>query len=148
MPDVKLPTYSSKTGGSLASCPTAKCLTVYVAPWCGYCRAATPMILQMRENLKRLKVDTRIIVGLDSAEPVETYARTFGPETLLDLNNTLSLTGVPHFYVSDASGAILKEFGGYPMGVETPEQFASLLELPVEPAPAAIAAKKSRRSRG
>ena len=158
LPDMKLPTYGSKTGSSLASCPTVKCLTVYVAPWCGYCRAATPLILALRDNLKKLKVDTRIIVGLDEPEPVEAYARAFGPDTMLDLNNSLRLSGVPHFYVSDASGSILKELSGYPSGVETPEEFASVLELPYQSAsapnpperkpPADAKKAKTRKSRG
>lgn len=129
LPDLKLPTLEGRSAAPLSSCATAKCLTIYVAPWCGYCRQATPLILETRRYLDARGVETRVIVGLDHPEPVQNYARLFGPATLLDINGSFSVSGVPHFYVSDASGKILKELGGLPMGADNAEGMARFLEL-------------------
>lgn len=130
LPDVQLPTLSRGTGPSLASCPAKKCLTVYVAPWCGYCRAATPLILDTREYLKKNGIATRVIVGLDRLEPVQEYAKVFGQDTLIDTNDTLHLNGVPRFYVSDSAGKILKEVAGLPSGIKSAEDMAAQFGLP------------------
>lgn len=130
LPDVRLPTLSASAGESLASCATRKCFTVYVAPWCGYCRQATPLIIQLRKFLKGHGVDTRVIVGLDSLESVKEYAAAFGPETLIDMNDSLRVKGVPHFYVSDGTGQVTKELAGFPSGVDDVERLASVFALP------------------
>ncbi len=129
LPDLRLPTLVGNTGASLAACPTPKCLTVYVAPWCGYCRRATPLILQLRRHLSLNNVATRVIVGMDQARAVEDYARDFGPDTLLDIEGAMRPGGVPHFYVSDAQGAVLKAVPGLPR-VDDIEGLASYLGLP------------------
>jgi hypothetical protein len=130
LPDVKLPTLGGKSSASLASCPTKKCLTVVVAPWCGYCRAGTPMMLQARSWLADRDVAMRVVVGMAEEGSVREYAREFGPEALLDPKGAVRVTGgVPHFYVTNESGAILKEVAGMPM---TPDvaRFADYLGLP------------------
>ena len=48
----RLPRLSGESGASLADCPTPRCLTVYVAPWCHYCRAATPLLIELRAYLQ------------------------------------------------------------------------------------------------
>ena len=60
----------------------------------------------------------------------EDYAKVFGPDTLLDPKGSVPLDGVPHFYVTSASGEILKDLGGLPAGVEHAETLASILDLP------------------
>lgn len=131
LPDVKLPTLAGEISASLAACPTDKCLTIYVAPWCGYCRMATPMILELRKYLKKKDISTRVIIGLDRPEPVAEYAQLFGPGTLMDINGSFPISGgVPHFFVSDGSGRILKEVAGYPQGLAGAEELAAYFELP------------------
>jgi hypothetical protein len=100
---------------ALASCPTRKCLTAYVAPWCPHCREATPAIIALRDYLKPRGVTTRVIVGLDKPKAVRDYAATFGPDTILDPAGTLQPGGVPHFYVTDDTGALIKDVPGMPM---------------------------------
>ena len=129
LPDIALPSLAASET-RVNACPTAKCLTVFVAPWCGYCRAATPAILGLRDFLKGHGVTTRIIVGLDRPESVRAYARDFGPDTLVDTRQAWVLGGVPHFFVSDASGRIVKEVAGVPMGVRDVEEFAGYFGLP------------------
>ncbi|HVE14152.1 MAG TPA: redoxin family protein [Elusimicrobiota bacterium] len=97
---------------SLKSCPTPKCLTVYVAPWCGICRGATPFIKDLREYLSERGVASRVVVGKDRPEALKDYATAFGPDALLDPDGLLAPKGVPQFFVSDAQGKILKALPG------------------------------------
>ena len=130
LPDLRLPTLSATVGASLASCPTVKCLTVYVAPWCGYCRAGTPLIKALKEFLRQRGVETRIIVGQDSVEEVRSYAEVFGPDTLLDPDASLPVRDVPHFFVSDGGGRILREVAGMPFQVASVPELAAYYDLP------------------
>ena len=130
LPDINLPTVSAKPGPSLASCPERKCLTVYVAPWCGYCRAATPMLIALRRYLRQNQVETRFVVGKDRLASLRDYARVFGPDTLLDVDDAFAVDGVPHFFVSDPHGAILKEVSGMPTGDYPLEEIAGYFGLP------------------
>jgi len=115
---------------SLASCPTPKCFTVYVAPWCPYCHASTPSILGLRTFLEDHGVTTRIIVGMDRPEAVRDYAATFGPNTLLDPAGKLDIQGVPHFFVSDHTGRILRNVEGFPVGTGSNQELAGYFGLP------------------
>jgi len=112
---LKAPTLGSQAPQPLDACPTAKCLTVYLAPWCPYCRAATPMILALREYLRMRGVTTRVVIGLDKEGPVRAYAATFGPGTFLDPQGRVSPSGgVPAFLVSDPTGKIVSQRSGAP----------------------------------
>ena len=117
-------------GPAFPACPTAKCLDVYVAPWCPHCREATPTILATRDYLKQHGVHTNVIVGLDRLKAMQAYAGVFGPDTLIDQDGALGQGGVPHFYVTDQDGRLLQEEAGYPQGVTDPKEFASLFGLP------------------
>ena len=130
LPDVRLPTYSAQEGPSLKSCPARKCLTVYVAPWCHYCRESTPMLMSLRGFLKARGVATRFVVGKDALTALRGYAREFGPDTMLDVHDVLGIGGVPHFFVSDERGVILKEVSGVPSGDVPVEEVAASFGLP------------------
>ena len=130
LPDVTLPTLGGPQSPSLATCPTEKCFTVVVAPWCGYCRRGTPVMIVLREWLARRGVAMRVIVGLAGIQDVKAYAQEFGPESMLDPEGKVKVTGgVPHFYVTDQKGSILKEIAGMPM-TNDPERFAAYFGLP------------------
>lgn len=127
--EAELPTLG---GGvvSPASCPTEKCLTVYVAPWCGYCRAATPQLIKLRTHLEKAGVSMRFIVGMDEAPAVEDYAAVFGPEALLDPRNAFGASGgVPHFYVTDKGGRVLRDLAGMPR-LDSVQDLAEYFGLP------------------
>lgn len=111
---VRLPTLASPIPASLAACPTSKCLTVVVAPWCPYCRSSTPLIQAFRRRLAGRGVASRVVVGQDSPQAVEAYAREFGPDVFLDVEGRVRVSGVPHFIVSDAAGRVLKSVAGAP----------------------------------
>jgi thiol-disulfide isomerase/thioredoxin len=130
LPDVRLPTLSAQESPSLAACGARRCLTAYVAPWCHYCRESTPLLLNLREFLKARGVETRFVVGKDALAALRGYAREFGPDTMLDVHDVLGIGGVPHFFVSDDKGAILKEVSGVPSGDLPVEEVAAFFGLP------------------
>ena len=99
---------------SLAACPTKRRLVTYVAPWCGYCRAATPMIKELRSILRSQGMESWVVVGLDREAAVRAYAREIGPDTLVDVAHAIEPGGVPHFFVVDNAGAVLRHIAGLP----------------------------------
>ncbi|MBI3297897.1 MAG: hypothetical protein HYZ75_07025 [Elusimicrobia bacterium] len=103
------------------ACPAAKCLTVYVAPWCGVCRSSTELINAVVSFLDARGVPARVVVGRDGAGAVAEYARAFGPKTLLDPEGRLPLSGgVPQFIVTGPDGSVLKRQPGVPGIVRPP----------------------------
>ena len=130
MPHLSLPTLAGTARTSLSSCPTRKCLTVYVAPWCPTCRAASPLIKSLRDYLFKKHIDTRIVVGMDQPSEIRKYAEKYGPQTLLDPSGDLRVDGVPHFTVSNARGDILADVSGIPAGVRNVQDLASFYGLP------------------
>lgn len=134
-PETKLPRAALKTAAGkpveLSSCPTAKCLTVVVAPWCGYCRSSTEKIVELDSFLAARKITTRVVVTMDQAGALAGYARDFGPQALLDTGSLVSVRGVPHFIVSDPHGNVLSTAAGVPPGgIEDVGDFAARLGLP------------------
>jgi hypothetical protein len=130
LPDVRLKTLAGPLAPSLATCPTDKCLTVIVAPWCGICRKEAPNIVQFRRWLAAQGVSTRVVVGLSTDAPaVRAFAAAFGPDAQIDLDGTLSTRATPTFLVSDRAGRVLKVLEGFPSASRGPTDFAQLLDL-------------------
>ena len=114
---------ASASGGTQdwSACPAAKCLTVYVAPWCGVCRASTAFINAVTGFLSARGVPARVVVGKDSPEAVAAYASDFGPGTLLDPEGRVPLAGgVPQFIVTSSDGRVLKRQPGVPGIIPAP----------------------------
>lgn len=129
LPDVRLPTLAGPPGPSLASCPTAKCLTVLVAPWCGVCHATAPSVVAFRRYLDSKGVGSRVVVGLsDSMEDLRAFAAEFGADAMIDANGEMSARGVPMFLVNDAQGRVLKVVEGFPRS-ESAEGLAAYFGL-------------------
>ena len=126
---IELSTLSGAQTVGLAHCPTPKCLTVIVAPWCGYCRSSTGLIKDLDRYLLGKGVTTRVVVGQDALSPVKEYAAMFGPQTLLDPTGQVYVQGVPQFIASDASGRLLKSTGGVPNGLQAPYDDDVLAQL-------------------
>lgn len=112
--NVVLPTADGKANVSLASCPTERCLAVYVAPWCGYCRASTPLLKQLRPFLRQQGIESWVIVGMDEVGELKAYAREFGADTLIDVSKAIDARNVPHFYMVEKHGRVLKHVAGLP----------------------------------
>jgi len=115
---------------SLQSCATEKCLTVYLSPWCGVCRASTDLIKALRPWLAERGVASRVVIGRDRPDAVEEYAKVFGPDTLIDAAGVVPLRGgVPQFLISDGAGNILKAQPGVLRIVRPPIPEAELAAL-------------------
>ena len=131
LPDIQLVMpHSGEMAASLAGCPTEKCLTVVVAPWCSICHSATGNINSLRGYLKAAGVASRVVVGLSPDYNVlKEYAEEFGPDAQIDLARVLKPSGVPMFIVSDRKGKVLKTVAGIPAGGGTSSGLAVALEL-------------------
>ncbi|MFI5349919.1 MAG: TlpA family protein disulfide reductase [Elusimicrobiota bacterium] len=130
LPDARLPTLGGVTGPSLASCPTDKCLTILVAPWCGVCHANVPNFVLLRHYLDSRGVSSRIVVGLSNDSPaIRQFAAEFGADTLLDADGVLTSRSTPLLLVSDREGRILKVVEGFPSRIGGPDELARFLEL-------------------
>lgn len=114
MPKIELPVLGSPGTVVLDACPTPRCLTVYVSPWCPHCRRSGPVIKAVEDDVRRRGVTARVIVGDDTDRAVRAYAAYFGPGTLLDPGALFPQDGVPTAYVSDAQGRILSKTFGLP----------------------------------
>jgi len=122
MPQDQLTVYGQDEYGSLdgnigGRCPEAKCLTIYVAPWCPQCARAKPMILKLTEELRSEGVEVSVIVGSDSPKAVKNYAKKYPFPVLLDADksffNKTDLRGVPFFISSNRDGKIIKSHAGF-----------------------------------
>lgn len=111
---IALATVDGSESVALKSCPTKQCLAVYVAPWCGYCRKATPLIKELRHVLRAQGMESWVIVGQDEPGAIREYAREFGKGALLDTERAINPGGVPHFYVVEQGGAVLRQVAGLP----------------------------------
>jgi hypothetical protein len=105
----------------LDSCSTGRCLTVYCSPTCKGCREAIFVIRGLREVLKTKGIATRVVIGQAALPAVEAYAHNFGGDTLLDPAGTVKTAIVPHFYVSDAQGKVLRDLNGVPRSLKEGE---------------------------
>jgi thiol-disulfide isomerase/thioredoxin len=110
----------------LPECPKAKCLTVYLTPWCPYCRRATGLVQALQKELPEKGVPVRVVVGQDEDVRCRDYAAQFGTGTLLDCEKRWQPKGVPHFFVSDGDGGVLAAEAGAPEGVSAAQVAASL----------------------
>ena len=131
LPDLQLVMPGTgEMGPPLSSCPTDKCLTVVVAPWCPVCRSVTQNIKALRGYLRVAGVTSRVVVGLSpDYNTLKQYAEEFGPDAQIDLARALKPRGVPMFIVSDRKGKILKTVAGFPGDAESSPKLASALGL-------------------
>ncbi|MBI5246286.1 MAG: hypothetical protein HY923_03830 [Elusimicrobia bacterium] len=130
LPDVRLPTLGGPLGPSLATCATAKCLTVIVAPWCSVCHQVTPDIVRLRRFLDKTGVSSRVVVGLAEIEPIKEFAALYGSDALLDDQGAIKARGVPQFIVTNRAGDVIKRVGGFPRGASSSADLAAYFDLP------------------
>ena len=130
LPDVRLKTLGGATAESLAGCPTDKCLTVLVAPWCGVCHQVTPDIVRLRRHLDEKGVTSRVVVGMASLDEITPFAARYGPDALLDPDGAFKARGVPLFVTTARGGKVLKTVPGFPRGSGTLGELAAAFGLP------------------
>jgi thiol-disulfide isomerase/thioredoxin len=129
LPAASMPTVDGTDTVELASCPGAKCLTLYVAPWCPYCHAYTPAFLRLREMLKQRDVPLRVLVTADTESNLRHYAWSFGPDTMVDAEGLIKPPGFPQYCVSADGGEILAIGPVHKEDVDDPVKFIAKLGL-------------------
>ena len=100
-----------------------KCVIVYVAPWCYYCKKALGLINILEEKWADSEtIDFIIIIGLDREKNLRNMADKMQGEIYFDprgnAGRQLGGRGVPHWYVLNSDNKVLKHFGGYYTPVE------------------------------
>lgn len=109
---ITLASVDGNSRDALGPCRAAKCLTIYLAPWCPACQATTPRFIAMRKFLASRGVPAYVVVGAaDFADCLE-YARQFGPDAMIDPERTLERPGYPDFIITDSRGSIISERPG------------------------------------
>jgi len=76
------------------------------------------MLKELRSALQGRAMATRFIVGMAGEPEVRDYAKVFGGDTLLDLDNAIPAGGVPHLFLSDDSGTVIHHISGAPRTLE------------------------------
>jgi hypothetical protein len=110
---------------------TNGCLVIYVAPWCGPCRASLSGDVALAEHLRTKGYETVFVVGMDKEPACLDMTRSIGRPTRLDTDGkwakAAGVRGVPHFLVTTPTGKIVKrQAGAYMASVE---QVAKLLGI-------------------
>lgn len=117
----------------LLSCPTKRCLGIYLAPWCRYCLAAIPIVKKIPEVASTIGVQTCIIVGRSATENLQEFANGHNLNATLDTEGIIPLTGIPFFFSFDQKGNIKSSFGGVLQYTDDtlapPEDYLDRLEL-------------------
>ena len=98
-------------------CGGAKgCLIVYVAPWCGPCKASLPGDRALADLEKPRDRQTTFVVGMDAMPKCAEMARAIGREVLVDASGAwarkMSIRGVPTFLVTGPDGSVRKRQAG------------------------------------
>jgi thiol-disulfide isomerase/thioredoxin len=117
------PRYFQNPSSSTAKDPclfSSRCLIVYLAPWCPYCKSSQKVLVALENQLKKLGSSNgiRVVVGMDTKEKLEKYASNFSLPVYIDdskdLYNLLNCSGVPSWTVIDMEGhTIFQESGSY-----------------------------------
>jgi len=107
------------------------CLVVYVAPWCGPCRASLPGDVALADHIAPMGYETVFVVGMDEPADCLEMTKSIGRPARLDTDGkwakAAGVRGVPHFLVTTPTGKIVKrQAGAYMAPVE---QVAQLLGI-------------------
>ena len=121
MPEAELVVFSDQQKSDAVKavggyCDDEKCLTIYVAPWCGACRRAHTMILSLVDQLEAEGVRADVVLGMDDTEALVEYAKTFPFSVTFDEKgqyfNQLSARGVPYFAATNEYGKVMNSRSG------------------------------------
>jgi thiol-disulfide isomerase/thioredoxin len=95
---------------------TKGCLVVYVAPWCGPCKASLPGDRALADLVKDRGIETTFVVGMDAMPRCAEMAREIGREVLVDASGAwarkMNIRGVPTFLVTGPDGRVRKRQAG------------------------------------
>jgi hypothetical protein len=76
-------------------------VTVYVAPWCAWCKKGAPQFGQLADGLRSRGYSVKIVVGQAPREQLDAFAAQIGPDAVVDPAGSNPLRGVPAYIVAD-----------------------------------------------
>jgi thiol-disulfide isomerase/thioredoxin len=94
-----------------------RCVVVFLAPWCGACKMALPIIKKMSDRWASASgIGIKPVVGLAPEDQCERMAEALAAPAFLDpagkLMKALGEKIVPHWFVVDAAGKLRKKLPG------------------------------------
>lgn len=95
-----------------SSCPSERCIGVYVTPWCTYCTQMMPVIHALPEQAWRRGMATCAVIGNDSPARLREYATRHGLSATFDPESVIPIHAVPTVFMFDKQGRILKQIKG------------------------------------
>lgn len=121
MPSASLPVYSAgdfqgkgQVGGA---CAKARCLVIYVAPWCPACKRLNRTMVALRDELEAEGVQVNFVIGMDKEPKLLAYATVYSKPVMLDdrrFHKMAKIKAVPYFAVVDHKGKIKTSmYSGY-----------------------------------
>lgn len=121
MPSALLSVYSAgdwqgrgQVGGA---CAKARCLVIYVAPWCPACKQLNRTMVALREELEADGVDVSFVIGMDKEPKLLAHAMSYNRPVMLDdrgFHKIAKIKAVPYFAVVDHKGKIKASmYSGY-----------------------------------
>lgn len=96
----------------LNSCPTERCVGVYLVPWCSYCTQLMPVIHDLPEKAWRRGMSACAIVGHAPMEQLRDYATRHSLSPLYDVEGVIPINSYPTMFLFDKSGTIQKTVSG------------------------------------
>ena len=113
--DVGLKPASSSTIGDPCT-GKERCVVVVLAPWCRACKVAVPIVNDMEKRFQGSKVGIKPVIAYDVEDKLLQMAKGVAGKVFLDpsgrLMKEMGDKGVPHWYVVDGSGTVVKSTSG------------------------------------
>lgn len=115
--DLHLTPAVANAGGIDPCLDRSHCVLVYVAPWCPACKRSIGTIRGLMSKFNPAgKIGIKAVIGGRNPKKMETMAAEIGPATYLDtLGRFWASTGaksIPHWFVIDDQGYVVKKFPG------------------------------------
>lgn len=133
MPQTELTPINAQANAvkSATSCAQAKCVVIFMAPWCPRCEEMKRILPELTSQLLQKNIGVSVVIGF---EPDAAKADGFAKNVALpvfydksdDLFGALKIDGVPYTLLFSADKKIITDFYGAAL---TPEEALSALGL-------------------
>ncbi len=96
----------------LTSCPTERCVGVYLVPWCSFCTQLMPVVHELPEKAWRRGLSACAILGNAPQEQLSDYATRHSLRPLYDVDGVIPVSAYPTMFLFDKSGTMQKTVSG------------------------------------